>query len=146
MYFLILQGKTWPDEAYCRANYDDLATIEGWADLANVQSEAQKQQFSSYAWIGLYTNSSAWRWSLGNQSLGYMTDWYPNVPWQEPNNANGYEECCAFCPLGFDRLCSEKFAFVCFDGEEEFTFHFMSCQKKRLYHSRIINPQCHKVS
>lgn len=131
-YFLILQEKTWTGaQAYCRANYDDLATIEGWADLTEIQSEAEKQQFSSYAWIGLYTNTSAWRWSLGNKSLGYMTDWYRKVPWQEPNNANGNEECCAFCPEGwFDRSCWEEFAFVCFDGEEDFTLILCLVRRK----------------
>lgn len=126
-YILVLQEKTWTDaQAFCRDNYDDLATVGGWDDLAQIQTQAEEQRISSYAWIGLYTNTSAWRWSLGNQSLGYMTGWYLNELWQEPNNANGYEECCAFNPEGwFDRSCWEEFAFICFDGEEEFTFDFM---------------------
>lgn len=126
-YFLVLQGSTWADaQAYCRANYDDLATIESWDDLSKIQTEAQNQQFSSDAWIGFYTNTTALRWSLGNESLGSMTDWYTYPNYNEPNNANGYEECCAFNPQGwFDRSCWETFSFVCFDGEEDLTFDFM---------------------
>ncbi|XP_017306813.1 macrophage mannose receptor 1 [Ictalurus punctatus] len=125
-YFLILEEKTWTDaQAYCRANYDDLATIAGWSDLDKIKAEAQAHKFISYAWIGLYTNTSAWRWSLGNQSLGNMTDWYtypPNSEYNEPNNANGHEECCAFNPLGwFDRSCGEQFGFVCFDNQKKGT-------------------------
>ncbi|KAF5888902.1 C-type mannose receptor 2-like isoform X1, partial [Clarias magur] len=118
-YELIMERKTWPKaQAYCRDTYTDLAAMEGWDDLANLNTEAQTQELHSCAWIGVYTNTSDWHWSLGNESLGSITYWYSVVPYQEPNNANGIEDCCAFNLQGwFDRTCTELFAFMCFDGD-----------------------------
>ncbi|KAF4085427.1 hypothetical protein AMELA_G00118750, partial [Ameiurus melas] len=67
-YYLINQGKTWSDaQAYCRATYTDLAIIKSNDDMVQLQNEAQIQQFSSSAWIGLYNDINSWRWSFGNE-------------------------------------------------------------------------------
>ncbi|KAK3523047.1 hypothetical protein QTP86_012669 [Hemibagrus guttatus] len=111
-YILVRQGKIWSDaRTYCQANYIDLAIAGVSDDMVKLQNEAQKQQFTSNAWIGLYNDVNSWRWSLGNQSLGDVTDWCG----PEPNYK--MEDCVALNPwCWFDVPCSEKFAFVCFDG------------------------------
>ncbi|KAK2832636.1 hypothetical protein Q7C36_016098 [Tachysurus vachellii] len=62
--------------------------------MVRLQNEAQRQQFSSSAWIGLYNPVNSWRWSLGNEPVGSMR-WKPG----EPNNYGGHEECGM---MGFD--------------------------------------------
>lgn len=118
-YYLVQQGKNWSDAlTYCRANYIDLATIKSNDDMIKLQNEAQKQKFTSNAWIGLYNDINSWRWSMGNQPLGYFTHWCGS----EPNY--GMEDCAAlnhWC--WFDVPCMVAFPFVCFDGEEQY-IHF----------------------
>ncbi|XP_046691048.1 lymphocyte antigen 75-like isoform X1 [Silurus meridionalis] len=112
-YHLIQQGKTWNDaQAYCRAKYIDLATINGKEDIVNFRNEAQTQKFSSSAWIGLYTNINSWHWSFTNEPLGSFTVW-DNT---EPNNYVGNEE-CVFIVKGYwyDAPCELTLSFVCFD-------------------------------
>lgn len=113
-YHLVQQGKNWSDaQTYCRDNYIDLATVEGNDDMIKFQNEAQKQQFSSSAWIGLYNEPNSWRWSMDNQPLGSFTVWCPG----EPNNL--MEGCGALNQwCWFDASCTTPLPFVCFDGEE----------------------------
>ncbi|XP_034166734.1 C-type mannose receptor 2-like isoform X2 [Pangasianodon hypophthalmus] len=115
-YYLIQQGKTWSDaQAYCRINHNDLAIIESNDNMVQLQNEAQRQQFSSSAWIGMYNEINSWRWSLGNEILGSMTDW----PKGQPNNKNGHQECAAISPWGWDdRPCTFTLPFVCFDDSK----------------------------
>ncbi|KAK3525078.1 hypothetical protein QTP86_014453 [Hemibagrus guttatus] len=90
-YYLIQQKTTWSDaQAYCRATYTDLAIIKSNDDLVQLQNEAQRQQFSSSAWIGLYNDINSWRWSMGNEPMGTMR-WKPG----DPNNREGHQECGA---------------------------------------------------
>ncbi|KAI5615414.1 secretory phospholipase A2 receptor-like isoform X1, partial [Silurus asotus] len=110
-YYLIQQEKTWSDaQAFCRAEYTDLATVETNDDLTKLQNEAQRQQFSSSAWIGLYIDLTGWRWSLGNEPLG-ITLWAAT----QPDNAGGHEECGAIDTWGWiDSICTLPLSFVCF--------------------------------
>ncbi|XP_053089820.1 C-type mannose receptor 2-like isoform X1 [Pangasianodon hypophthalmus] len=112
-YYLIQQGKTWSDaQAYCEATHTDLAVIESNENMVRLQTEAQRQQFSSSAWIGLYNDINSWRWSLGNEPLGSMRQWAA----QEPNNRGGNQHCIGINPYGWnDRICSSLYPFVCFD-------------------------------
>ncbi|XP_027004181.2 uncharacterized protein LOC113643934 isoform X2 [Tachysurus fulvidraco] len=72
-YYLIQQGKTWSDaQAYCRATHTDLAIIDSNDNMVRLQNEAQRHQFSSSAWIGLYNPTNSWRWSMGNLSVGAL--------------------------------------------------------------------------
>ncbi|KAK3559076.1 hypothetical protein QTP86_002991 [Hemibagrus guttatus] len=83
-YYLIQQAMTWQSaQVYCRANHDDLAVINSDDDLIRFQSEVQKQQFSSKAWVGMYNDVNSWRWSLGNEPIG-TTLWA--AIWKQPNN------------------------------------------------------------
>ncbi|XP_053088248.1 asialoglycoprotein receptor 2-like [Pangasianodon hypophthalmus] len=114
-YYLIQQGKTWSDaQAYCRATYTDLATINSTDDMVKLQDEAKTQQFNSSAWIGLYTNINSWHWSLKNEPLGNFTPW----SYSEPNNLVGNEGCIIKnAGRWSDAPCDYMSFFVCFDGE-----------------------------
>ncbi|KAF4085429.1 hypothetical protein AMELA_G00118780, partial [Ameiurus melas] len=115
-YYLINQGKTWSDaQAFCRATYTDLAIIKSNDDMVQLQNEAQIQQFSSSAWIGLYNDINSWRWSFGNEPLGSMKKWNQG----EPNNAGGHEECVITSFLGWaDISCTWLYPLLCFDDRQ----------------------------
>ncbi|KAF5887015.1 putative C-type lectin domain family 20 member A isoform X1 [Clarias magur] len=84
-YHLVLQGKNWSDaQTYCQARYTDLAIVKSNDEMVRLQNEAQIQNFSSGAWIGLYNDINSWRWSMGNVPVGF-TGWYSGLP----NNGGG---------------------------------------------------------
>ncbi|XP_017339558.2 C-type mannose receptor 2 isoform X2 [Ictalurus punctatus] len=83
--------------------------------MVQLQNEAQIQQFSSSAWIGLYNDVNSWRWSFGNEPLGSMTKWDPG----EPDNWGGHEECVATTSSAwFDAPCTLMFPLLCFDDRQ----------------------------
>ncbi|XP_027034994.2 lymphocyte antigen 75-like [Tachysurus fulvidraco] len=115
-YYLIQQGKTWSAaQAYCRATHIDLAVITSYKDLVQLQNEAQRQHFSSSAWIGLYNYYDAWLWSYGSEPLGSFTMWITS----EPNNYGGNEACGLISPAGWnDFPCEDACPYVCFDASK----------------------------
>ncbi|KAK3528901.1 hypothetical protein QTP70_012083 [Hemibagrus guttatus] len=111
-YYLIQLEKTWSEaQAYCRATHTDLAIFKSDDDMVQLQNEAQRQQFSSSAWIGLWNDINSWRWSIGNELLGNLINWYQG----EPNNVAGSEECGVIHVLSLIG-CASKLPFLCFDG------------------------------
>ncbi|KAF5907193.1 putative C-type lectin domain family 20 member A isoform X1, partial [Clarias magur] len=112
-YYLVQQAMTWSDaQAYCRAHHVDLAIIESNDDLVQLQNEIQKQQFSASAWIGLYNDVNSWRWSMGNEPLGSVTDWDSG----QPSNLFGHCECAFTTWFGWtDWSCIYAMPFMCFD-------------------------------
>ncbi|XP_046709757.1 C-type lectin lectoxin-Phi1-like [Silurus meridionalis] len=118
-YYLIQQPKTWNDsQVYCRANHEDLAVIESVENVIRFQSDMKKQNFTSSAWIGLYSDVNNWRWSLGNEPVGSSKLWA--AVWGQPNNAERNEFCVIIDNYGWlDATCALLLRFVCFDGEEE---------------------------
>ncbi|XP_047674651.1 C-type lectin domain family 4 member M-like [Tachysurus fulvidraco] len=116
IYFLIQQGKTWSDaQAYCRAEYTDLAIIKTRYEMDQFKYEIQGQQFSSSAWIGLYNAINSWRWSMGNEPLGSAKLWNPG----QPDNSGGHEVCVVLYGSGWsDVSCSSKYPVVCFDASK----------------------------
>ncbi|XP_026989532.1 C-type mannose receptor 2-like [Tachysurus fulvidraco] len=122
-YYLIKEGRTWSEaQAYCQANYTDLAVIKSNTEMVNLQSVAQAQYFSSSAWIGMYTNINKWYWTFGNESVGGFTPWTPG----EPNNLYG-NEVCGFIGAAkwFDAPCSWLLYFMCFDDRENATERYI---------------------
>ncbi|KAI5628022.1 secretory phospholipase A2 receptor-like isoform X1, partial [Silurus asotus] len=115
-YYLIQQGKVWSEaQNYCQAIHTDIAVIKSHTDLVQLQNEAQRQQFSSSAWIGFYNDINTWRWSHANEPLGSITFWFP----PEPNNWHGEESCGMISSWGWNDLnCARLFPFVCFDGKQ----------------------------
>ncbi|KAF7710019.1 macrophage mannose receptor 1-like [Silurus meridionalis] len=122
-YFLINEKKSWSDaQAYCQANYTDLATIDTSNDTVNIQKEAVAKAFYSRAWIGLYTEINKWLWSFENEQIVNFTSW--NVV--DPNNLLG-DEWCGFIYLGkwYDAPCEWQLQSVCFDGRENATDRYI---------------------
>ncbi|KAI5103599.1 secretory phospholipase A2 receptor-like isoform X1, partial [Silurus meridionalis] len=105
------ERKTWTDaQAYCKDNHTDLAIIDSNDKMIQLQNEAQRQQFRSSAWIGLYNDVNSWRWTIGNEPLGTLNKWGLG----EPNNYNGNQECGAIHYVGLlDRACKETLYFIC---------------------------------
>lgn len=129
-YYLIQQEKNWNDaQAYCQAKHTDMAIINDNYDMIQLQNEIQRKQFSSKAWIGLYNDINSWRWSMGNEPLGNVTQWGAG----KPNNQNGNRECGAINGLAWmDSVCSYLFTFICFDGKElVFDLSIMAFNKKK---------------
>ncbi|XP_058240493.1 putative C-type lectin domain family 20 member A [Hemibagrus wyckioides] len=110
-YILVQQGKNWNDaRTYCQAKYIDLAIAGDSDDMVKLQNEAQKQQLTSSAWTGYYNDVNSWRWSLGNQPLGNVTDWCAGEPTYAMEACGGIKPSC-----WFDYFCTAAFPFVCFD-------------------------------
>ncbi|XP_058261799.1 putative C-type lectin domain family 20 member A [Hemibagrus wyckioides] len=114
-YYLIQQAMTWNSaQTYCRANHDDLAIIDNADNLIRFQSEVQRQQFSSKAWVGMYNDINSWRWSLDNHPIGPAL-WA--AMWAQPNNGAGDEICGGVDSYGWlDASCSLLLPVVCFDA------------------------------
>ncbi|XP_046709146.1 C-type mannose receptor 2-like isoform X1 [Silurus meridionalis] len=112
-YYLIPEGRNWVDaQAYCKATNTDLAIIKSNENMNKLLWDSQKDHLTFSAWIGLYINTSSWRWSFRNKSLGSPRMWSSG----EPNNVGGRQECGAIYSGGWtDKDCSSKNSFVCFD-------------------------------
>ncbi|KAI5103632.1 C-type mannose receptor 2-like, partial [Silurus meridionalis] len=112
-YYLIQEGRNWIDaQAYCKATHTDLAIFKSNDNMNKLLWDSQKDHLTFSAWIGLYVNTSSWRWSFRNKSLGSLTMWLSG----EPNNSGGQQECGGIYPAGWtDKDCSSKYSFVCFD-------------------------------
>ncbi|XP_017338114.1 putative C-type lectin domain family 20 member A [Ictalurus punctatus] len=125
-YYLIQQGETWDNAlAYCRANHDDLAVIESDDNMIDLQSEAQMQQFTSSAWIGMYNDINSWRWSLGYEPVGSITMWA--LHWEQPDNGMGDEVCGGIDEWGWlDASCGLLLPSVCFDDRYSGTDRYIS--------------------
>ncbi|KAI5611091.1 secretory phospholipase A2 receptor-like isoform X1, partial [Silurus asotus] len=125
-YYAVKEKKTWSDaQAYCQATHTDLAIIKTNDDLIQIQDEANRQQFISEAWVGVYNDVNSWRWSLENKPLGNMTIWSPG----QPCNHGGNQNCGAVVSTGWDdRACTDIYPFVCFDetknGSDRYIFNF----------------------
>lgn len=106
-------------QAYCQAEYADLAIINSNDNVDRLQKQIQKWNFGSMAWIGLYNDVKSWRWSLDNTSLGNVTLWYTKTP----NNAGGNRQCAVVGPWGwYDWQCTDLRGIMCYDGKEQQLF------------------------
>ncbi|XP_017343966.1 C-type mannose receptor 2 [Ictalurus punctatus] len=125
-----------------------MAIIESNDNMIQLQNEAQRVQFSSSAWIGLYNDINSWRWSFGNEPLGSVKKWAG----VEPNNSSGNQQCVALLTTGWtDRICTETLPFVCFDGNNtgNYSYTYFSNKKSwydaqkycRQYHTDLANTR-----
>lgn len=112
-YVLIQEQNTWDEEqAYCRKNHIDLATIQSNEDSANLQEAVYKM--TKIAWIGLYNDINSWRWSNQDEKITFQS-WNTG----EPNNYNGHEECgLMYSSTWNDGSCSALFPFFCYNGKK----------------------------
>ncbi|KAI5102763.1 macrophage mannose receptor 1-like isoform X2, partial [Silurus meridionalis] len=112
-YYLIQDERNWTDaRSYCQSTHTDLAVIKSNEDMIQLQNEADIQQFSSYAWIGMYMNMYGFHWTYGDEPLGSLMFWEDG----EPNNSRGDQNCVVITPWGWDDLeCYEYKPYICFD-------------------------------
>ncbi|XP_055359301.1 macrophage mannose receptor 1-like isoform X2 [Betta splendens] len=121
MYIYVNIKTTWAGaQQYCRANYDDLATITNLKDMSSPAFA------NSPVWIGLHDDPNAWKYNMGNEPnswrwsatgetspTGYK-NWLPG----EPNNYGGHETCVVMNPNGQwnDVICDQLNPFVCYNA------------------------------
>uniref|UniRef100_A0A3B3T955 C-type lectin domain-containing protein n=1 Tax=Paramormyrops kingsleyae TaxID=1676925 RepID=A0A3B3T955_9TELE len=116
-YHFVNINLTWTEaQAYCRANYTDLATIDNMEEMKRL-SESVGSDYTGEAWIGL-KNGTLWRWhwSSAEGETGY-TNWNSS----QPDNWGNIEHCTDFNGNGAwnDLSCSstQPLYFVCYTGE-----------------------------
>ncbi|KAI5622887.1 secretory phospholipase A2 receptor-like isoform X1 [Silurus asotus] len=112
-YYLIQDERNWTDaRSYCQSTHTDLAVIKSHEDMIQLQNEADSQQFSSYAWIGMYMNMYGFHWTYGDEPLGSLMFWEDGGP----NNRWGDQNCVVITPWGWNDLeCYEYRPYICFD-------------------------------
>ncbi|XP_072518023.1 C-type mannose receptor 2-like [Salminus brasiliensis] len=127
-YHFVNESKSWTEaQRYCRVNYTDLATIDNMEDMNSLMNTVN-ESYTGLAWIGLYDDLDSWRWSLDDDSF-YKEGERDFRGWlQEPDNLYGREMCVSMSPTGewFDKPCTDRVAFVCYDGKNNTTFVWIS--------------------
>lgn len=111
-YVLIQEQNTWDEgQAYCRENYNDLATFRNDEDWTNILYPAM----TSGAWSGLYNDIDSWRWVYQEENITFSK-------WNAGQPDNGYgKETCGFIhwsSLWMDTTCNYKYYFVCYNGKK----------------------------
>ncbi|XP_047677640.1 macrophage mannose receptor 1-like isoform X2 [Tachysurus fulvidraco] len=148
-YYLVQQKRSWTDaQIFCRATHTDLAIIRNSDDMFALQNEAQAQNFSLAAWIGMYSDVYAWRWTFENEPVGNMRFWDDG----EPNNRNGDQNCGAVTPWGWwDLSCTGTRPFLCFDETKTLNDRYIYVSNKtdwfearaycKQYHTDLASPR-----
>uniref|UniRef100_A0A669E7A1 C-type lectin domain-containing protein n=1 Tax=Oreochromis niloticus TaxID=8128 RepID=A0A669E7A1_ORENI len=120
-YHFIKEQMSWDAaRAYCRENHTDLAKVFDLTDMTRLQDSAQSQ---TEAWIGLYNitggDNRRWHWSLpGEEYTENKTCWRAG----QPNDYSANPENCVMTGDTWeDYPCSDKFQFICYDGENMWT-------------------------
>uniref|UniRef100_A0A3Q2QW40 C-type lectin domain-containing protein n=1 Tax=Fundulus heteroclitus TaxID=8078 RepID=A0A3Q2QW40_FUNHE len=88
---------------YCREMYADLATVDSSEESDRLFLALQ--QSGQFAWIGLYDNTTGWKWTMGDDDFVSNND-FP--PWErnQPDNANGKQSCMVMNWVGdWEHLC-----------------------------------------
>ncbi|XP_053086714.1 putative C-type lectin domain family 20 member A [Pangasianodon hypophthalmus] len=97
--------------------------------MIKLQNEAQKHQFTSNAWIGLFNDVTSWRWSLGNQPLGPFTAWCSSEPNYRMEDCTAFNQWC-----WFDVACSVSLPFVCFDAKSTGSSRYILISTSMTFH------------
>ncbi|KAI4880214.1 hypothetical protein NFI96_018741 [Prochilodus magdalenae] len=117
-------------QAYCRANYTDLATVH------NVQEQEQLTDLLGsvqHAWIGLFFDN--WKWS--DQRSSTFRYWREG----EPSDPKGFDNCVAVLTEwdGYwnDAHCDGQTAFMCYKGQSN--THTVYASRHRLVQLVLTN-------
>ena len=116
-YYFVNERKTWPEaQAYCRANYTDLATVETMEEMVQLKA-AIDPTYNGALWIGLQRRSPRrWGWSSGEVVQ------YINWTAGEPSGIDSDGLCTAkpAYKAFADAYCTELLEFVCSMGELQY--------------------------
>ncbi|XP_043995221.1 macrophage mannose receptor 1-like [Gambusia affinis] len=114
-YHYVNSPKTWAEaQRYCRETYADLATVDSPEENDRLLPELQGS--GQFAWIGLYDNTTGWKWTMGEDDFVGKNSF---LPWQpnQPDNYGGKESCIVMNLTGGwrDEICNTERPFICFD-------------------------------
>uniref|UniRef100_A0A3B5L935 C-type lectin domain-containing protein n=1 Tax=Xiphophorus couchianus TaxID=32473 RepID=A0A3B5L935_9TELE len=115
-YHYVSSPKTWAEaQRYCRERYADLATVDSPEENDRLLLELQGS--GQFAWIGLYDNTTGWKWTMGDDDFvgdSSFPPWEPN----QPDNYGGKQSCIVMNLIGGwrDEICNTERPFICFDG------------------------------
>uniref|UniRef100_A0A3B3TRU7 C-type lectin domain-containing protein n=1 Tax=Poecilia latipinna TaxID=48699 RepID=A0A3B3TRU7_9TELE len=108
-YHYVSSPKTWAEaQRYCREAYADLATVDSPEENGRLLLELQGS--GQFAWIGLYDNTTGWKWTTGDDDFvdnNSFPPWEPN----QPDNYGGKQSCIVMNLIGGWKTtdCSRKF-------------------------------------
>ncbi|XP_051555736.1 macrophage mannose receptor 1-like isoform X3 [Myxocyprinus asiaticus] len=109
-YEYINKSMTWNQaQAYCRARYTDLATVDTTDDVSRLVNIVEPG-YNGSVWIGLNRRTQIrWAWSMGNSTLSQYTKWKPGEP-------TGDQECVRSSNGSwYDENCTTSLPFVCYN-------------------------------
>ncbi|PWA15265.1 hypothetical protein CCH79_00008561 [Gambusia affinis] len=115
-YHYVSSPKTWAEaQRYCRETYADLATVDSPEENDRLLLELQGS--GQFAWIGLYDNTTGWKWTMGEDDFVGNNN-FP--PWEvnQPDNYDGKQSCIVMNWVGGwrDEICKTDRPFICFDA------------------------------
>ncbi|XP_047240440.1 C-type mannose receptor 2-like [Girardinichthys multiradiatus] len=117
-YHYVNSPQTWVEaQQYCREVYGDLATID--SPEQNDRLLLALSEPGKFAWIGLYDNTTGWKWTMGADDLAStngFSPWQPN----QPDNKDGKQSCIVMNLTGGwrDEICDTERPFICFDEQD----------------------------
>lgn len=124
-YYYIRNAATWKNaQSYCRLKYTDLATIHNKQEQTKLNQLLESQL---YVWIGLHTDTDAWRWSLENQGYyGVGEAGFRMWAAGEPSDNGNDHVCVLMTTTGewADGLCTWELPFICYNGKKGHTVAF----------------------
>ncbi|XP_016532700.1 uncharacterized protein LOC103146052 [Poecilia formosa] len=107
-YHYVSSPKTWAEaQRYCREAYADLATVDSPEENGRLLLELQGS--GQFAWIGLYDNTTGWKWTTGDDDFvdnNSFPPWEPN----QPDNYGGKQSCIVMNWMGRwrDEICNTE--------------------------------------
>ncbi|KAI5608085.1 C-type mannose receptor 2, partial [Silurus asotus] len=109
-YIFVSTTKNWTDaQAYCKQNYEDLATVTTAEENQIVYALIGS---TNRAWIGMYRsqiNVNIWMWS--DESSSFFFSW--NI--YQPSNSGGNQNCVEIEPGGWnDQFCYTNRMLLCY--------------------------------
>ncbi|XP_041926707.1 C-type lectin lectoxin-Phi1-like [Alosa sapidissima] len=142
-FHVVKEQKNWTEaQQYCREEFTDLATIDNMTEMEKVNHtihEVSAENGNRAAWIGLFKQNDAWKWSDGSNSS--FRKWNTG----EPNNGDGKEFCTKILnPSGAwnDAGCDHRSHFICYEGESLSIFSAWNGQCGQCVTDNIITMSC----
>uniref|UniRef100_A0A8C5EFP1 C-type lectin domain-containing protein n=1 Tax=Gouania willdenowi TaxID=441366 RepID=A0A8C5EFP1_GOUWI len=137
VYHYVNMRMSWADaQSYCRDKYKDLATFESMEDIQKLKRPSVA---SAQAWIGLRDDPKSWKETFGNATNSWR--WsatekpsftnYSNWKDGSPKRFREQRYCSLVMVSGdwTEATCSQIREFICFDGKNLLSKHFLEYNK-----------------